>query len=299
MSKLFEALKRTAEANKEILAIVESGHLSAGTDAPRAESPDAPSPEPEAAAAGPFPAAAPDYTAEPQYRVEHLRLSASAPTLPFDGSESRAAEQYRLIRTRLLHHPAEPRMLLVSSPTPGDGKTITAINLAAAMALKGGNKVLLLDGDLRRPGIARILGIPSDPGLGAVLDGTSSLERAIVSIAELPGLRVLPAGKTSVNPTELLDSAMWADLRTWIRLHFHYMVIDSPPVSTVADYELLEKSADGVIIIIRPDHTNRRLTFKVLESIPREKQLGVIVNCASEWALLRHGNPYSYYGEYQ
>lgn len=157
----------------------------------------------------------------------------------------------------------------------------------------------MLDGDLRRPGIAPLLGIPDEPGLGAVLDGSSSLDKAIMSIAELPGLHVLPAGKTPLNPAELLDSMMWADFHTWARFHFHYVVIDSPPISSVADYELLEKSADGVIVIIRPDHTNRRLALKVLESIPREKQLGVIVNCAMDWVLFKQHHPYYSYSDYQ
>lgn len=126
MSKLFEALKRTSEVNKEILAVVEADQPAAGPEV-RLE----PAPEPAAAQPASGPAAALDepltaapasHLQEPQYRVEHLRLSASTPTLPFDGAESRASAQYRLIRTRILHHPGEPKILLVSSPAPGTEK---------------------------------------------------------------------------------------------------------------------------------------------------------------------------------
>src|SRR5262249_37778174 len=79
-----------------------------------------------------------------------VRVPAAAPVLPFDGSHRRAAEQYRLVRTKIVQHPGQPRMLVVSSPAPGDGKTVTAVNIAGALALKNDANVLLMDGDLRR-----------------------------------------------------------------------------------------------------------------------------------------------------
>jgi len=290
MSRIFDALQRAAEIGKTAGPADPGDFVKelVNSDLPKGERP----------ADADIPAVAPPPPAKPMYRVEKLRLPAGAPTLPFDGSSSRAAEQYRLIRTRILSDPRQPQVIMVASPTPRDGKTITAVNLAAALALRTENKVLLVDGDLRRPGIASSLGIPSENGLGGVLDGTCQLEDAIVNIAEVPGLYVLPSDRSTLNPSELLDSPVWKTVCTSIRRDFRYIVVDSPPISSVADYELLEQSADGVVIVVRPDHTIRSLAFRVLETVPREKQLGLIVNCAIEWFLFKPPNPY-YYGQYR
>lgn len=291
MSRLFDALRRMSGPNDPLMAVFKPNDGPATSQDPKtAHATEAVRP-----AVQPLKEATPS---DSRYRVEPLRLSAGVPTLPFDGSSSRAAEQYRIVRTRILHHPRQPRILLVSSPNPGDGKTITAVNLAAAIALKSSNTVLLLDGDLRRPNVATMLGVSSAPGLAGVLEGVAALDEAILRVAEVPGLFVLPAGKATVNPTELFDSARWTDALTSFRHTFSYVVIDCPPANTIADYELLEKSADGVIVIVRPDHTNRTLAFKMLEGVAKEKQLGVVVNCATEWFLFKPSHPY-YYGEYR
>lgn len=287
MSNIFDALKQAAGTRKDIQDIIEAtvSPLPSGVAMPLAGSFEPKESEP----------VRPAYPTLP-YRVEDLRLSADVPAIPFDGSAARAAEQYRLIRTRLQHHPRTPKILLVSSPTPGDGKTITAVNLAAVLALKSDSRALLVDADLRRPTIGAKLGISDAPGLGGVLEGTCSLEEAIIKVAELPSLYVLPTGKPRMNPTELLDSPKWAEVVSLFRERFEYCVIDSPPVSSVADYELLEKAVDGVIVVVRPDHTNRSVALKVLETIPRDKQLGLVVNCATEWILFKPPFPYYYYG---
>lgn len=296
MSKIFDALKRTADANHHLMAILDTSDQPAPAGGPDAGIPPGP---PPSSTGHPASAKAATATEPPRYRVEHLRLSAGTPVIPFDGTDSRASEQYRLIRTRVVHDPRKPRMLLISSASPRDGKTITSVNLAAALALKSDSRILLIDGDLRRPAIAAMLGISAEPGLGSVLRGECTIEEAIIHVAEVPGLYVLPAGHVSANPTELLDSARWAHLCASIRTLFHHTVIDSPPVNSVADYELLEKVVDGVIVVVRPDHTNRALAYKVLEGIPRDKQFGLVVNCATEWFLFKPASPFYYYGDYR
>ena len=226
-------------------------------------------------------------------------MQAGVPTLPFDGTSPRAAEQYRMIRTRIVHDHRNPRICLISSPTPGDGKTITTINIAASLALKTNVSALLIDCDLRRAGIAGRLGIDLEPGLAGVLEGVCTLQQAIVQVEELPGLYVLPAGKPRVNPTELLDSAAWKDVCASTRREFSYVVLDSCPVGSVADYELVQATADAVIIVVRPDHTNRALSLKAVENVPKEKLLGVVVNCALEWFLRRTPASYYQYVDYQ
>lgn len=284
MSRLFDALNRASDTHKEFLKILDPADR-LPMDAPPHIGQSSPPPPPEPPERAP-------------HRIEKLWLPAGAPVVPFDGSSSYASEQYRLVRTRILHHPGAPRFILVSSPTPGDGKTITAVNLAVAFALKSDNAVLLVDADLRHPSVASMLGIPAKPGLGEVLEGGCALNDAIVNIAEIPGLYVLPADVTTVNATELLDSARWREACASIRERFCYVVIDSPPINSVADYELLERAADGVVTVVRPDHTKRSLAFKAMELVSPEKQLGLVINCAARWVLFRPPNPY-YYGEYQ
>ena len=226
-----------------------------------------------------------------------VRVAAASPLLPFDDTNRVAAEQYRIIRTRLIQHPKQPRLVLISSGGPGDGKSVTSVNIAGALSLKTEANVLLMDADFRRPTIHRQLGLPASPGLAEVLAGTANLDDALVRAAQFPNLCVIPAGAPCANPSELLDSARWRALCDELRIRFRYMIADSPPVASVADYELLQATCDGVVLVVRPDHTKRNLCQKALQTIPKEKLIGVVVNCVPKW-LLAGASPYSgyYYG---
>jgi receptor protein-tyrosine kinase len=224
-----------------------------------------------------------------------LYLPAPSPLLPFDNSDSQADEQYRIARTKICHHPKSPRVLAISSAAPQDGKSVTAINLAGALSLKVETRVLLVDADFRRASVHKVLGVPRAPGLSDVLRGTCELQQAIVRTEQLPNLYVLAAGTTVETPVELLDSARWSNLCGIFREAFFHTVIDSPPFASVADYDLIESNSDGVVIVVRPDHTNRQLCRKVLETVPKEKLLGVIVNCIPKWFLGKFASPANYY----
>jgi receptor protein-tyrosine kinase len=230
-------------------------------------------------------------------RVALVRLAPRSPLLPFDGNNSKAGEQYRILRTKILHHPAQPRVLVVSSPAAGDGKTVTAINLAGALALKGDSDVLLVDADFRRAGVAQSLGLSPEPGLAGVLAGDCTLEDALVRIEQVPALQVLPAGRCKGNPSELLDSARWRVCCAEFRKRFSFTVLDTPPVASVADYELVQVASDGVVIVVRMDHTDRDLSRKVLESVPGGKLLGMVINCFQPWLLRKSHDYYYYYAE--
>lgn len=227
------------------------------------------------------------------YRVVSLHVNRTSPALPFESS-SQASEQYRILRTKIIQHPLYPRAIVVSSPLPRDGKSITALNLAGALSLKGNARVLIVDGDFRHPSIWRHLGLDETPGFGEVLEGRATMEEAIVQIQEYPNLFVLPAGKPDANPSELLDSESFNTLFAALKRAFKYVIIDSPPIASVADYDLLSAASDGVIVVVRPDHTNRQACKKALDSVPKEKSLGVVMNCVPEWFLSKtHG-----YGAY-
>jgi len=232
-----------------------------------------------------------------EIRTMRLRLMAPSPLLPFENGHGRPSEQYRFLRTKIVQHPKQPHLILVSSPASGDGKSITAINAAAALSLKSDAQVVLLDADFRKPVIHTQLGLPEAPGLAEVLRGASRVEDALVRTQEFPNLFVISAGVPPPNPVELLDSSNWEAFCAKIRGLFRYGVIDSPPVGAVADYDLIQAACDGVVLVVRPDHTNRQLYEKALKIVPRSKFLGVVLNCVPDWSLARHGGSDYYYSD--
>ena len=162
--------------------------------------------------------------------------------------------------------------------------------------MKSEARVLLLDADFRKSAIHVQLGLPESPGLAEVLKGTCTLEEALVHTQEFPNLFVMSAGTHAGNPVELLDSPPWPALCARLRSLFRYVVLDSPPVGAVADYDLIQAVCDGVILVVRPDHTDRLLCQKSLENVPKAKFLGVLLNCVPDWSPARGvGADYYYY----
>lgn len=246
-----------------------------------------------AAAAMPHPAAS--APSAPHTRSLSLRIPSPSPLLPFDADQWLPSEQYRILRTKISQHPKQPHLIVISSPAPGDGKSVSAINTAAALSLKSEGLVLLLDADLRKSAIHTQLGIPEAPGLVDVLKGTCPPEQALVRVQEFPNLHVMSAGAQARNPTELLDSVSWQRLCATLRGLFRYVILDSPPVGAVADYDLIQAACDGVILVIRPDHTNRALCKKAIENVPKAKFLGVLLNCVPDWSPSKGGGAEYYY----
>ncbi len=246
---------------------------------------------------GPKEAPAPAPACLTGIRTLSLRVPAPSPLLPFESGQFRPSEQYRILRTKISQHPSKPCVIVVSSPAPGDGKSVTAINTAAALSLKTESKVLLVDADLRKSIVHEQLGVPQSPGLADVLAGASTLEDALVHTKEFPNLYAMSSGTTPMNPVELLDSRQWDALVARVRGMFRYVIIDSPPVAAVADYDLIQAVCDGIILVVRPDHTNRNLCWKAIEFVPKAKFLGVLLNCVPDSALgVRAGADYYYYG---
>ena len=232
-------------------------------------------------------------------RKLRLRLRLHSTALPFGDDHWLANEQYRILRTKLLHHIKRPQMILVSSAGSGDGKSITAINLAGVLSLRSESRVLLVDGDFRKPNVHVSLGIPEAPGLADILEGRCEPLEAIVATEEFPNLFLMAAGKPIDNPAELLQSSRWPSSAAWLKKQFRYIILDSPPIAAVADYDLLQSVCDGVIVVVRPDHTSRPACKRALESVPKDKLLGVLLNCVEGWFLGRsfgygYGTPYYY-----
>jgi receptor protein-tyrosine kinase len=223
-----------------------------------------------------------------------LKISTASPVFPFEDNQNEAAEQYRIIRTKILHDARRPQLIVFSSAESGDGKTVTSINVAASLALKQDVSVVLVDSDLRRPSVAGMLGLPEQPGLSDVLEGRSTLNEVVVCSDELPNFSIISAGRVMGNPAELLDSAAWRSVIVQLRHQYQYIILDATPALGVADYELVQQICDGVVVVARPDHTPREACLKILQTIPKSKLIGVVLNCVEDWWLWKTPS-YGYY----
>lgn len=229
------------------------------------------------------------------YRVVRASPAAGAPVFPYAGPDTQAAEQYRLVRARVLQRRPEAQFLAVSSPNAGDGKTVSAINLAGVFAMRGSDDVLLVGADLRHADLAERLGMPAEPGLADVLTGRCSLREAVMTVQQLPRLHVLAAGKPDASPTELFESDVWKHTCDELRKTFSLVVFDTAPIGAVADYELVQAQCDGVILVATPDHTVRKNLATAMAAIPEDKLLGLVLNGVRRWLFWRtpdYGFPY-------
>jgi protein-tyrosine kinase len=202
-----------------------------------------------------------------------------------------AAERYRLLRTRIkrAENGRNVRAIIVTSPAKGDGKSLTAANLALTMAQEFHQRVLLLDGDLRRPSVARMFGLSEGPGLSEVLMGAADADSALVHLPE-QHLTVMQAGTPTVQPAELLGSAAMRRLLDGLRTRFDRILIDMPPVAPLADVHVLSPIADGVLMVVRAGITPKPAIERALSGLDMGKVLGLVLNGAGEGAADGYGN---------
>lgn len=230
-----------------------------------------------------------------ELRSIQVRIKSQTPLLPFAGENSQAAEQYRIVRTRVLQHPLQPRSIVVSSAESGDGKSVNAVNLAGVMALNPETEIVLVDADLHRGSLARYFDVPVKPGLADVLSGTAALADCVVRVEPFPNLFFLPSGKGRGGPADLLNSKRWDNVAAALKQQFDYVIYDTPPAGAVADFDLIQANCDGVVLVVRQDHTNRMLLMRAYESVPENKLVGVVMNCVKPWFLGRGYGYYQYY----
>jgi polysaccharide biosynthesis transport protein len=210
---------------------------------------------------------------------------------------SQMAESYRALRTSLLLTFAggPPKVILITSALPEEGKTTTSVNSAIVLAQKG-TRVLLIDADLRRPSIHKTLGMGPKLGLSNVLTGTATLQQAIIPSTILPELFMLPAGTPPPNPAELLASTKMKDILGELRKHYDHIVIDSPPTLSVTDAVVMSTSADAVVLVIRSGHTTKPALRRARDILLQvnARVCGVLVN-----AVNLNSPDYYYHYEYQ
>jgi succinoglycan biosynthesis transport protein ExoP len=210
---------------------------------------------------------------------------------------SQMAESYRALRTSLLlsNLGAPPKVIIVTSALPQEGKSTTSISCANVLAQKG-TRVLLIDADLRRPSIHKTLGMGPRSGLSNVLTGSATLEQVITRSPSLPNVFVLPAGTPPPNPAELLASTQMRDVLEELRGQYDHIVVDTPPTLSVTDAVVLSPRADAIVLVIRSGQTTK-------QALRRSRDLLMQVNAKVSGVLLNavdlSSPDYYYYYEYQ
>jgi len=190
-----------------------------------------------------------------------------------------AAEQFRFLRRTLEQKFPKGGVLLITSPAPKDGKTLTAVNLSACLA-DSGHSTLLLELDIRQPSVHRLLGTKTDgPGIEDALAGNADPDR-IVHFVESLSLHMAMVGEPPDDPSRLIRGKGIQKLVAWARAHFMWVVIDSPPVLPAADVTQLVPLADAVLLVVRAQSTPRDLTTKAIELLGTHLS-GVILNEAT------------------
>ncbi|MBU9713498.1 CpsD/CapB family tyrosine-protein kinase [Evansella tamaricis] len=206
--------------------------------------------------------------------------------------KSPVAEQYRTLRTNIQYASVdkEVRTIMLTSSGPGEGKSTTVANLGIALAQQG-NRVLIVDSDLRKPTNHFTFQLPNQIGITNVLTKQTTFEASVYDTS-IPNLFVLPSGPLPPNPSELLGSKSMKDLINLMSKMYDYVLFDAPPVNAVTDPQILSKLCDGVILVVRSGKTEEEAGKKAIESLRKVDAhiLGGVLNDRNT-----KGNHYYYY----
>jgi polysaccharide biosynthesis transport protein len=205
------------------------------------------------------------------------------------------SEAYRSVRTSLLLSLPEraPRVVLVTSAVPSEGKTVTAINIAVSLT-QTGSRVVLVDADMRKPRIHSVFSIGNLPGLTSFLTGSANLKDVIHDVGPA-NLHLLPCGVIPPNPAELIQSGRFNHLVQVLRQYFDYVVLDSPPLANVSDARILAANAEATLLVVKAFSTSRHVTKRAVENLQelKARNIAVILN---DLDVRMRGN-YSYYSD--
>jgi receptor protein-tyrosine kinase len=249
-------------------------------------------------------AAAPAAAATPMRLNIHPNMLVDVPVVPFapapeshlldlNNSHETPAEEFRTLRTRLNHlQTLQPlHTIVVTSPSPAEGKTFTAVNLALAQSHLAESSVLLGDFDLRRPIIHNLFQIERAPGLSDYLTGQCSFSQAIRRVEGM-NLYLLPAGTPVKNPLELLNMRQAKLLFEELPRSFSWAIFDTPPLLFSADANLLATLADGTILVVKIGSTTFDNVTRAMQSLCENNVLGIVANGARASELY---SKYTYY----
>lgn len=211
-----------------------------------------------------------------------VHVTEGAPVYVAQAPDSVESESFRTLRTTLAFSGEELQRVAITSPEPGDGKTTVLANLAASYAM-GGKRTLLIDCDLRRPGLSKMFDVR---GLGGVTDVLRSdrpvgeLCQELVLESGIKRLDLLPCGPKPRDPAEILGGERFAELIAWAETHYDQVLVDCPPVMAASDAAIVARVVDGIMLVVQPEKNHRRLVLRAVESLLafRVNLVGVIAN---------------------
>ena len=222
-----------------------------------------------------------------------ISLSPDGKLICLTAEDSLAAEKFRFLAVRLrqLQQSRPLKKVLITSTIPEEGKSTVSANLAAILAKKKQHKVLLVEGDLRRPTLSKQFGLGRILGLSEWLQGEP---RPVANVYRLegPNLWFLPAGHPPENPLELMQSGRLSKLMKQLTDWFDWIIIDSPPVLPLADTSVWTRLADGILLVTRQGTTEKRQLQRGLEALEPKKLIGALLNCSRNTA---HSDYYYHY----
>ena len=213
------------------------------------------------------------------------------------GFSPAALEQYRKLAATLHHAQTERgiKVIMTASALPGEGKSLTAVNLALTLSHSYRRRVLLIDADLRRPTVQRIFGLPPIGGLNEALKADADRPMTLTCVSDR--LFVLPAGRPEADPMSGLTSDRMRRLITQAAGAFDWVIIDTPPVGLLPDASLLADFVDGVLLVVRAGKAPFRMVKRTVEAITHERILGVVMNAVDIAHDRNAGGYYEYYGD--
>jgi len=211
--------------------------------------------------------------------ADHMRIKPEDRLVVWDNPRSLWADQFRKLRMHLqkLQSAGKLKILLVTSPSPQDGKSTVALNLATVLVGKEKNRILLIEADLRCPSLIGRLGLDPWGGLSECLESDTDPVRSVRRIEPL-GFFLLPAGSPARDPTELLQLDRLTEIIRSLSASFDFILVDSPPAGPMADTLALKSKADASLLVVRAAKTVRESVEQSIQMLGKNHVLGIILN---------------------
>ena len=202
-------------------------------------------------------------------------------------------EHYRRLRAKIIQEQERSpfRSLVVTSPAPQDGKSVTTMNLALSFGMLPNQKVLVVDGDLRKGSLGKWLGVGEHVGLGDLIEGSAELEDVVLKCDDIP-VHFMVRGSTTISPAELLHSPRLAPQLRKMTEHFTLVLVDTPPVNLVADAQLLAAGCDAVLLVARAFASTRKGLEKAVQDLSPFRVIGTVLNRGMRGDLYKHYKSY-------
>lgn len=225
-----------------------------------------------------------------------LEIRSLAPLiLRQDRSAQGALEAYRGLRTKLMRAQAKLDLhsIAITSSFPGEGKTLTVMNLGLCYSQLPDQRVLIVDADLRTRGLSQLLGQSDAPGLSEVLTGQCTASE-VIRETNHKNFFVLPAGIVATPPPEHFIGPQWQEFLTECKQTFNIILVDSPPVMPLSDFELLSSVCDGYLTVVRAHYAQRQMLKETARALDPKKLLGLVFNASTSNTATCYGYNYGY-----